>query len=214
MPSEVEFDCVVMRTEEYIGQMGDSVIEPIAERGRTIGFLAERSSYTYQVVGDPDTEFLQISFPYSLVNQLSGLIDEEDAIEILSGDDESVEEADSDLLSDVSDDELLRLAAKEALDRVSEDVREAFVYHLVVILSAGSAAYSLQSTEEGMVSGFTVSAKAFPYEPGFGLREFDDRVQAVVNTGIGGLIFINQSFDFQSMIAATEISSMLPRYIH
>lgn len=213
MPSEVEFDCVIMRMEEYIGQMGDSVIDPVVDRGRTVGFIAERASYTYQVVGDPDAEFFHITFPYSLVNQLSGLIEEEDAREILAGEEEP-EGNDSEAPPDVSGDELSRLAATAALDRINEENRNAFVYHLVVILSSGSAAYSLQSTESGMVSGFNVSTKTFPYEPGFGLREFDRGIQSVVNTGIGGLIFINQSFDFQSMVDVTEISSMLPRYIH
>lgn len=216
MPSDAEFDCVIMRIEEYIGEVGDSVVDHAVDgdRGtRTVGFIAERTSYTYQVIGSPDTAFFNVTFPYSLVNQLSGLIEDEQAREILAAGEEAPE-VDAQEFDDATSEELSRRAALAALDRVSQENREAFLYHLVLILSSGQAAYSLQNTDSGMVSGFTVSTKMFPFEDGFGLREFDRNVQAVVNTGIGGLMFINQSFDFQSMIDAADISGILPRYIH
>jgi hypothetical protein len=214
MPSEAKFDCAIISIEEYIRQMGDTVVDPVVDQGedtRTIGYVAERSSYTYQVVGDPDRAFFQVTFPYSLVNQLSGLIDEDDATAILEageesdGDDDGTADAERAVQVDESPDELSRRAAVQALNGVSEENREAFVYHLLVILSSGSAAYSLQSTRTGMVSGFTISSKMFPYVERFGLREFDQDVQAVVNTGIGGLTFINQSFEVQSKIELPHI---------
>jgi hypothetical protein len=221
MPSEAEFDCVVMRLEESIADIGDSVVDPVVDQedGRTVGYVAERSSYNYQVVGDVDQEFFKITFPYSLVNQLSGLMDERNARAVLAASGQSDDEDDEEtepaaIQTEESPDELSRRAALETLNNVTEENREAFVYHLLIILSSGSAAYSVQSTETGMVSGFTISTNMFPYGEGFGLREFDRDVQSVVNTGIGGLTFINRSFDFQSMIDAPELTNILPRYIH
>jgi hypothetical protein len=216
MPSDAEFDCVIVRIEEQIGQVGDAVVEPAIDRdrnSRTVGFVAERTSYTYQVVGSPDTEFFNVTFPYSLVTQLAGLIDEPAAREILEAtatrDGETGERADGEDAPD-----LTTRAALAALDDVSEENREAFLYHLVLVLSSGRAAYSLEHTESGMLSGFTVSTRMFPFEAGYGLREFDRNVQSVVNAGIGALLFVNQAFDFRSMIDAAGVSGILPRYIH
>lgn len=204
MASPAPFDSAVNLVRDSIGRIGDAVIEPVVEPNgpaRTIGFVVQRDSYRYQVVGHPGEAFFHVVFPFSVVNQLEGVITEDDALEIL------------DETADAGGDATHR-AARTVLDQLDEDERDALVYNLVIVLSSEGAAFTLEYTESGVVAGFQVFAKVFPYEEQFSLAEFNRTVEAVVNTGISAMILVNLAFDFPTMVDTGDAAGMPPWYIY
>lgn len=210
MRSDANFESAVERIHNYVDRVGDDVVEPITDPdrgGRTIGYAAERQTYRYQVVGRPDAEFFDVVFPFSIVSQLEEVMSAENAREILEDAGTLSEEAESD------DQSRRTRAARTVLDDISAAEREAFVYHLVIILSSPATSFVFQHTDTGMVSGFQVTTKLFPYEQEFSLTTFDRAVRAVVNTGMSGLLFVNLAFDMPSLVDVSGVTGMPPWYI-
>lgn len=211
MRSDANFDSAVERIRNYVDRIGDSIDEPIVDPdrgGRTIGFAVDRDTYRYQVLGQPTDEFFNVTFPFSIVNQLEQVMTDENAREILAEADDLAEPIDED-----DEAELRHRAAHAVLDTVSASEREAFVYHLVIILSSPATTFVFQHTDDGMVAGFQVFTKIFPYEQEFSLTTFDSSVQSVVNTGMSGLLFVNLAFDLPSMIDVGGVTGMPLWYI-
>lgn len=212
MSSDADFDRAVERVRNFVTRIGDTVAEPIHDRDggtRTVGFVVERDSYRYQVLGQPDQEFFHVIFPFSIVSQLEGVMTRDAAIEILAEDEDDIENLEAELTEDPR-----HRAALRVLNQVSEGEREAFSYYLVIILGSGNAAFVLQNTDTGMVAGFQVFTKVFPYEREFSLTEFNRAVQTVVNTGISAMLFVNFTFDMPSMVDNGGVTGMPPWYIH
>lgn len=239
MPGETAFDRTVGSVRDAIVRVGDTVVDPIVGDDGTIGFVAERNSYRYQVVGYPDAEFFHATFPFSVINQLEGIITVEDAREILAESDQSASNGDdadgtdpaessspggaarradrTDAAPDGAapdDDQLVHSAAVAVLEQVDEEEGDAFQYNLTLVLSSSGAGYRFQQNDSGMVTGFQVFTKVFPAESDFSLTTFDRAVERVVTTGISGMSFVNLAFDFPAMVDVDGARGMPPWYIH
>ncbi|MFB6165301.1 MAG: hypothetical protein ABEJ31_09105 [Haloarculaceae archaeon] len=212
MSSDADFDRAVDRVRNFVTRIGDTVAEPIQDREdgtRTVGFVVERDSYRYQVLGQPGQEFFHVIFPFSIVSQLEGVMTREAAIEILADDEDDLDD-----VAERAPEDPRHNAALRVLNGVAPGEREAFAYYLVIILGSGDAAFVLQNTDTGMVAGFQVFTKVFPYEREFSLTEFNRSVQSVVNTGISAMLFVNFTFDLPSMVDNGGVTGMPPWYIH
>lgn len=85
--SENEFDKVIQEVREYV-KMTDGTVEeeigPEIQDGREIsGIRVSRASYTYDVLGSPDMDYIVVRFGFSLLENLKSVPGVDDPVALL-----------------------------------------------------------------------------------------------------------------------------------
>lgn len=163
--NDSDFEELLDEIREYV-KMTEGTVEqelgPDIQEGREIsGIRVSRASYTYDVLGSPDMDYLVVRFGFNLIENLNNTPGVEDPVALLRNN------ADTNKL-------LLNL------------MRE---------VSHPSVEIGVETTDEGVLAGFTVERKLFPSDDRFGVSEFEDAVRAVVAQGDKGIKYIQLTLE-------------------
>lgn len=188
----VEIQRTLEAVEAQIETIGDEVVDTktaeVDGTTKAVGLVAEHGNWTYIVdVIKNEHHRVQIKFPFSIISNVSNVLDEETASEIASGTD----------LPDDIDDEVA--AAFEILSSIRPHKMDQFRQHLIDRISTTDAAYSIRE-EENVVVGFDVVREFYPLDESGTVTEFSHSVQTVVSSGSAGVRFCNMAFDFESAV--------------
>lgn len=170
-------------------EIHDEIIEAVNGTDITVGYQIIHGSYSYNIRGHPEADRFQLRFPYSIPHDLGSLLNKQDAREF-------VQDPDGD---DRSDD-IQVLAAFELLERMSEENREQFRFHLSKAIQCPDNSYSLRQTEAGAITGFDITCSIYLQDDSYSLNDYADDVTALVGTGHSGVVFVGQAFDLSSML--------------
>jgi hypothetical protein len=93
-----------------------------------------------------------------------------------------------------------------ALSSQEDSEMNKLVINLMREVSHPSVEMGVETTEEGVLSAFTVERKIFINEPSFGVRDFEEAVRAVVAQGDRGIKHLQLALDMgaQPDAASTE----------
>lgn len=199
-----DFDRAIAQIDDHITAIGDEIDDAVYHPdnpGQTIGYDAVHGQWKYHVRGDPDLgPVFEIAFPFSIVSNVKGILDDESANEIHNDPD------------GLTGEKLHHEAAIQLLHGIHDHQMESFKYHLINKITTTDASYSVESPD-GTVVGFQVSRKYYPLDEGGTLSEFSHSVQTVISAGINGIRFSAQSFDFDTLIEDLTGTSDDLRYI-
>lgn len=169
--------------------IGGEIITQVNGTDIATGYKVVHGNYSYNINGHPDVDRFQLQFPYSIPHDLGSLLNEEAARELVlnpDGDDRS--------------DDIQVLAAYELLERMSEENREEFRYHLAKTIHCPDNTYNLRQAESGAVTGFDIKCPIYLQDDSYTLTDFADDAIALLGTGHSGVVFIGQAFDLSSML--------------
>jgi len=161
---ETEYEEILDEVREYV-RMADGTVEdelgPEIQDGREIsGIRVSRASYTYDVLGSPDMDYLVVRFGFDLLENLRDVPGVEDPVELLR----------------------------------NADINK-LVLNLMRDISHPSVEIGIETTDDGVLSGFQVKRKVFPSDDRFGVAEFEDAVRAVVAQGDKGIKYIQLALE-------------------
>lgn len=190
MPTTEDYEAVMSTLADWAEDIGDTVVgenEPDlfeietedGELESVGGHRVQHGDNIYFVVGAPDNRFLSVTYPLSLLANLTSSIPVEIAEVVV---DDSIDE-----------EEVQFEAAKILLNEVPQAEMEQLNYHLFMIVSAGSIETTIDRNEKGSIVSFNVSRKIFPYEDSFRISHFNDAVQQVVTAGVRGAQILQNS---------------------
>jgi len=190
--SGADFDAAVDELEGCIERCGDTIADTLhTDQGQTIGFIAERNSWTYVVHGDPGGNKHQftVEFRFGVSNNIANILEPADVRDLLSLDS-----------STSINDQHLEDAAIEVLDSMRPANQEKFRYHLLQEICDSNTSYNFIETPGGGIEQFHISGDVYPGRSGFTQAEFARTVRSVISVGIRGVQFVATAFDFESVV--------------
>lgn len=203
MTKDSRFGQVENTLEDYIEEIGDEIEEVVSEED-AVGFSCQRGSSPYQIIGYSDVEYFVVWFQWDLLDSLANEIEEEDAEPFVE------KHTDEDDLKKIKEKEedVRRLAARVLLHSLDEEYIDELRYQLSEEMFSPLINIFINE-EEGIITGYEIQDKIFPYEESFSPSDLEKSVQAVVTTGKQGIRFLSDSFnlDFDEMKEEAEIFS-------
>jgi hypothetical protein len=187
MPSETEFRATLDKIAEYARDSGSKIIsenvEGIAtfedehENVRTFdGHRCTEDDYVYVVAGSPESRFMGVLFFIDISGFIASGLDQEMIQPVLGDENDYSEEENKSVL-----------AANKLLSDMDRSQKEATEAYLHLMISASSHRTNIRKLDEedesSGLSTIVIEDRIFPYESNFGISDFHDAKQSVLNSG-------------------------------
>lgn len=179
--TEDEFDFALTRAKKYARQLNDDILGEREElfdidwNGEKISFSGlrfRRDDSKYLVFGSPEVDFLAVTYPLSIVQNLSNSIDESTASAIVEENELTVSEETS----------TERVATTHLLNEIPEDEMNSYKRYIFLMVSDSGYETNFQQTESGAIRRVDIENLMFPYN-NFELEDFYNSTSKVIEGG-------------------------------
>jgi hypothetical protein len=181
-----------MSANEYYDAIGEVLAYALSagdfiygqnEREKGIEFKIFRGSRDVGLVAEPNSRFFRVEYEYRLSNQLYEAY--ENDMDLLRG---AIERYDIDE-NEIGDTELSYEAAYRRIEDIDQEEAERIVERVVSYVTSTDCRWELltlnrESTEADPIwDGIQVVRLLYPYEEGFGPRDYERAVQDAISVG-------------------------------
>lgn len=172
--------------ENYVTDMGHTVdqdfvdelfaVEVENESVWLTGHRCHKEDQVYVVGGHPDLRFMPVVYFFSLTNDIGQFLNDEVV-------DNLITESDLDVDEDLPPEEE---AATYLLSKLDRSEMDSLQNYLQTMITGTTHETQLYTTSSGILEGFNIGKRIFPYERDFGISEFNDAVRTVTEGGARG----------------------------
>jgi hypothetical protein len=181
-----------MSANEYYDAIGEVLAYALSaddfiygqnENKKGIEFRIIRGSRGVDLVAEPNSRFFRVEYEYRLSNQLYKAY--ENDMDLLSG---AIERYEIDE-NEIGDDDLSYEAAYQRVEDIDDEEAERIVERVVSYVTSTDCRWELltldrESTDtEPIWDGIQVVRLLYPYEEGFGPRDYERAVQDAISVG-------------------------------
>lgn len=191
MPNRENFDNVLTQLAQFAEDIGDEVViesdpqiivREDGEREETeyIGHSCTHGNTVYFVAGLPEQRYVEIIYPYSLLQNIANHLSPAVAQGVV---DDNYEETE----------DVRMEAAESLLNDVPQEKMDYFRSHLYLTISGGTYATNVQSNNDGSLTFIEICKNIFPFEDSFDISSYNDSVQLVASAGTRAQNVINNT---------------------